>query len=189
MYIGFATVSTQHCSFIVFFPVLIPFPNVFVALWVFVRLPVTLAGWREEPSAKPFISLHHPWFLYFSLLFFAFVPFFSLYLCSLPSAKCFFFLDHSTPASLERVEHFGQQPSKKPSSFIEPPRKRGQNTGWGEASIQESIFSFKTYFLILNSYEHLLATSELKSGNKFVFTPTKIAFLSSSTYRAWREII
>ena len=125
-----------------------------------------------------------PVFCICPLLVFVFLP--------LPSAKCFFFLDHSRPASLERVEHFGlcpmawQQPSKKPSSFIVPPRKRGQNTGWGEASIQESIFSFKTYFLILNSYEHLLATSELKSGklsvNKFVFAPTENVFLLSSTY-------
>ena len=122
-----------------------------------------------------------PVFCICPLLVFVFVP--------RSSAKYFFFLD-TAPALLERVEHFGlcpmpgQQPSKKPSSFIAPPRKRGQNTGWGEASIQESIFSFKTYFFILNSYEHLLATSALKSGkqsvNNYVCAPAKKEFLSSS---------
>ena len=156
---------------------LLPFGFLFVCQWRW------RWGGEESPLPSPSSPFTIPDFCIFLSLLFAFVSFLFLYLCPWSSAKYFFFLD-TTPASLERVEHFGQQPSKKPSSFIKPPRKRGQNTGWGEASIQESIFSFKTYFLILNSYEHLLATSELKSGkqsvNNFVFAPAKNVFLSSS---------
>ena len=165
---------------------LLPFGFLFVCQWRWRGGEASPLPSPSSPFTIPDFCIFLPVFCICPLLVFVFAP--------LSCAKYFFFLD-TAPALLERVEHFGlcpmpgQQPSKKPSSFIAPPRKRGQNTGWGEASIQESIFSFKTYFLILNSYEHLLATSELKSGNKFVFTPTKIVFLSSSTYRAWREII
>ena len=160
---------------------LLPFGFLFVCQWRW-------RGGEESPLPSPSSPFTIPDFCIFLSCFYI-CPLFVFVFVPLSSAKYFFFLD-TTPASLERVEHFGlcpiawQQPSKKLSSFIVPPRKRGQNTGWGEASIQESIFSFKTYFLILNSYEHLLATSELKSGkqpvNNFVFAPAKKVFLSSS---------